>query len=72
LGATLAGGRYICGKLLRSPYLAVDKQKSSPFVDYWLFFVQFVQGHVLQGLQGLANNLSTEAPTDFVGNRAGL
>jgi hypothetical protein len=34
----------------------------------WLFFDLKLEGHVLRGLQRMANTLSTEAPTDFGGN----
>jgi hypothetical protein len=61
----MAGPVENCSK---SGKLTVDKYRFHGLSGCWLFFVQFAQGHVLQGLQGLANNLSTEAPTDFVGN----
>ncbi|HJR29804.1 MAG TPA: hypothetical protein VJ889_13925 [Pseudomonas sp.] len=38
---------------------------------HWPFFNQKLEGHVLHGVQGMANTLSTEAPTDFGGNFAG-
>ncbi|WP_426116222.1 hypothetical protein [Pseudomonas sp. DSP3-2-2] len=68
LGATLPGWGLICGKLLKRPYLAVDKQRFCLLGPDCSFFVQMPVGRVFKGLQRLANNLSTEAPTDFVGN----
>lgn len=68
LGATLPGGASVCGKLLKALFLAVDRRVLAIFGQGWLFFVRIPEGHVFHGLQRIANNLSTEAPTDFVGN----
>ncbi|WP_339527485.1 hypothetical protein [Pseudomonas sp. EL_65y_Pfl2_R96] len=48
-----------------------DLSRSRVPAMHWLFFDQKLIGHVLRGVQGMANTLSTEAPTDFGGNFAG-
>ncbi|MCP1442991.1 hypothetical protein J3D54_002123 [Pseudomonas sp. GGS8] len=48
-----------------------DLSRSRVLARYWLFFNHKLEGHVLHDVQGMANTLSTEAPTDFGGNFAG-
>jgi hypothetical protein len=48
-----------------------DLSRSGVLVRHWLFFNQKLTSHVLHGVQGMANTLSTEAPTDFGGNFTG-
>jgi hypothetical protein len=68
LGTTPSFGGLRCGKLFQGPAAVALHEKSPLKKASWSFFVQNSVRPIFKGLQRITNNLSTEPPTEIVGN----